>query len=809
MNGDSRSDGPGAATIAFLDEKAGAEEALRAVVAVDAEHSTWQFSDVPLDSGTFGELVSRGIVVKDDGAYRLADRSAVEAVLDNDAPPATEPTESSRSLSLPTIDRSVVAGLFGALVLVAAARMTTISSVFQRGYWLSPANDPYYFRYWLEQLLASSSGLTDFGVLVDAPGGVAGRRPLSHATNWFVAELLGGSQWAADMVAIWVPVLGSVLLGVLLYLLAVVLTNDARVGIASVLVFAVTPVHTVYTGIGFLDHNVHQYFWLGVTLLSLGWLAVDLTERLATMERPATAVAAHLRERNTWIAAGAFGLSVALGTHAWGGSPLLLIPLTAYIALRMTMDVRADVEPLRANLPLIAGLAVGSILSIVLHVSWGWHSTFVALTPALVAVGAVGVAAVGELWRRYDLPIRGLLVADGVIAGVGLLLFRIVRPADWAAARGRVDDLLFRDGATETASLYSPDFQVVFGPLYQLGMEFYIALAVLLWVWYVVVRRYEPGWLLIGTYSSYLLVLAGVQVRFAGQLALPMAILGGLGVVYVLSALEVTRRPALFASETTPEAVAVARPARLDPPIMRPETKKIAAIAAVGVLIFGLSLIYVPGLNAQTTYSEAQVDALAEIDAHATAHDKSFPENYVFNEWGENRMYNHFVNGESAGYGYAQSNFRTFQTGDDPDSWYEEFEDRVGYVVVAETDTELPAETTQRQLLDGLGAGAESGEPLVHYQLLYVDADRTAAAFVVVPGATITTSGSPGDEIIVSTDVEVTNTTFTYEREATVDENGDLSVTVPYAGVYEVGDETVTVSDETVLEGETVSVESA
>lgn len=55
---------------------------------------------------------------------------------------------------------------------------------------------------------------------------------------------------------------------------------------------------------------------------------------------------------------------------------------------------------------------------------------------------------------------------------------------------------------------------------------------------WVVYRRYEPGWLLVGTYVGYLLVLAGIQVRFAGQLAIPLAILGGFGVVYVLSAVD-------------------------------------------------------------------------------------------------------------------------------------------------------------------------------------------------------------------------------------------------------------------------------
>ncbi|SFC59901.1 hypothetical protein SAMN05444422_111119 [Halobiforma haloterrestris] len=103
-------------------------------------------------------------------------------------------------------------------------------------------------------------------MFVDAPHGISGRRPATHATNWFFTELLGGGQGAADTVAAWLPVVASVALGLLIYKLAVLLTRDVRVGVASVLVFAVTPVNAVYTSLGFLDHNLHQYFWLGVTL---------------------------------------------------------------------------------------------------------------------------------------------------------------------------------------------------------------------------------------------------------------------------------------------------------------------------------------------------------------------------------------------------------------------------------------------------------------------------------------------------------------------------------------------------------------
>lgn len=269
-------------------------------------------------------------------------------------------------------------------------------------------------------------------MFVDAPHGISGRRPATHATNWFFAELLGGGQGAADTVAAWLPVVASVALGLLIYKLAVLLTRDVRVGVASVLVFAVMPVNAVYTSLGFLDHNLHQYFWLGVTLLSLGWLAVDLQRQSVGGNggQDHDCVYGHLRAPATWVVAIVFGISVAAGTHAWGGSPLLLIPLAGYIALRAAMDARENISPVLAALPVLGGLLIGSTISIALNVRWGWHAQFVSMTPAMVLAGGLVVTAAGELWRRLEIHLGGLLAVEALVAVAGLYAFRRLRPED-------------------------------------------------------------------------------------------------------------------------------------------------------------------------------------------------------------------------------------------------------------------------------------------------------------------------------------------------------------------------------------------
>jgi len=807
MTDDVDSEAVADATSSFLDDHADGEQALDIVLAVDSEHSTWSFDDIDIDSGTFGELVSRGIVRKVAGAYQVTDSESVQAVMDGepvvDGPTTTD--GSTREFSLPSADYRSMAGLVVALCVVAGARMTAFTSVFQRGYAISPGNDPYYFRYWLGELLADSSGISDFGVLVDAPRGVTGVRPFSHATNWVVAELLGGGPWAAETVAIWFPIVASVALGAVIYKLAVLLTRDVRIGLASVLVFAVTPVHATYTGLGFFDHNAHQYFWLGVTLLTLGWLAVDLQQRVAERDDRREAVVSHLRSPPTWVAAVVFGFSVAAGTHAWGGSPLLLVPLAGYIGLRVALDVRTALSPLLSNLPILIGVGLGSLLSALLHFRWGWHSGFVSITPTLVFGSGVVVAALGELWRRRELDYRGLLVGEGVVAVSVLVVFRWLRPEDWARALQRADALFFREGATETVSLFSTEYAVLLGPLYQFGIGFYLALAMLGWVGVVVARRYEPGWLLLGAYSGFLLVLAGIQVRFAGQLAIPFSILGGVGVVYLFSAVDLARPPVPLAEE----GVSTALDERGSiPSLSLPDRHKTVYVVGLGMLIFGISLIFVPGFAAQIDYSGPQASALEAVDDHATEFDREYPANFVLSEWGENRMYNHFVNGESRSYGYAQNNFRDFQSGSDPDGWYSQFDGRVGYVVVTEVDADIPAESTQNQLLANLGAGGNGTEALSHYQLLSVDEDRSAAAFAVVPGATITAAGEPGETVNVSTEVSVDDTSFSYEHEVTIGDNEQVEVIVPYAGEYSVGSERVEITETDVLNGTVVATGS-
>ncbi|ELZ01826.1 hypothetical protein [Natrialba asiatica] len=797
------------ATATFCEDHDGGRDAVEAVLAVDTERDTWSFDDVPLDSGTFGELVSRGIVTKDGGEYRISSPDGVTAALEGDEVSSADESRSGRDRfsGLPAVDARAIGALTGALALLVGMRLLTYQSVFRDGNVVLRGNDPYYYRYWMEELLAESDGITDWSVVGTLPQGAVERRPLTHATNWFVAELLGGDQWAADMVAAWLPVVATLALGIVLYWLAVVVTDDVRVGVTSVFLLALTPIHAVYTGVGFLEHRLHQYFWLGVTLLSIAWIVMDLKRRRDDQPTVDLAIRRHLSDPRTWIAVVASGIALSFSIFAWGGSVLMLVPVAAYLGLKVVIDVREGVPPVRANASLLAGVGVCSLVSIALHFRVGWHEAFAGLVPLLVVIGGVAVVGLGEVWRRFDRSSTSLLGFEIAIAGLGTAAFRSLRPDDWARLLDRSDDLFFREhhGATELGSLFTTENSVIFEPMAQIGLHFYIALVALGWCCWSAYKRYEPGWLLLASYGLVWLVLATIQMRFAAQLMIPLSVLGGMGLVYLFSWVDLARLPKPLRES---DGARADRPdpatdgGEYAPSIVVPRNwRKLVTLVWVALLICGMSLIFLPSLSAQTTYSDAEFGAAMAIDEHAETADREYPENFVLSTWGDNRMYNYFVNGESQSYGYAASNFEEFQTGSDPDGWYDQFEDRVGYVVLTD-QSDVSAEMTQSRLHEEYGTGGNQTDPLAHYQAVYLDEEVTA--FAVVPGATITGSGEAGENVTVETETVVSGETLTYEQSATVGDDGTFSVTVPYPGEYDVGTASVDVSRSAVESGESV-----
>lgn len=792
------------------------EPALREILAVDERRDGWTFGDVPVDSGTFGELVSRGVVESAGDEYHLSDPTAVRAALDgeeaatsggnataggeaNDGPVfssvlggGTDSPGSSLRNALPTVHREAAVGLAAALALVALFRLVAYPSVFRNGDVVLMANDPYYYRHWLLELVERGAGA--FAV----PEGIRAGEPLLVAALWSVVRAVGGDARAVDLVLAWYPVVAALGTGLAVYGAARRLANDARVGVAAVGFLAVTPVHAYRSAIGFGDHHAFDYLLVGVALYALvGAAAVD-------RELPGRDLVA---AATPWTLL--LGGTVAAQVLAWNAGPLLVLPIGLYAVGRALFDVRGDRSPIRGLAPTIVGVALSAALVRAAHQSWGWQADYVAITPVLLFGGVVAVAIAGEAARRAD-------VSWSVAGGSSVAAAGAVFAAAWTRFpdfrtefRQEVDRLATKPGQsdiTETASLFDPDLGGPLAPIFYFGFALFLAVPYVAWGLWAVATRERFDWLAACSYAVVLLVLGGMQVRFAGALAVAVAVFAGLGFVHLASAVDLARRPAVFGESETATPGSSRRPTdgtgrstdrslRLD----LPDGRSLGLLVALAVLVAGLGAVLTPPLTDDLTVEEESYQAASWIQDDAESRGLAEDRRYVFSRWDRNRMYNAFASGDSLSYGYARSNYDGFLVATNETAWFQRLDGRAQYVVTGDRETsgELRDETLYHRLHENYGADA------AHFRAVYATDDGSRKVFTVVPGATITGEADSEGSVTASTEVEIGGTAVTYERTALV-ENGTYAVTVAHPGEYAVGNDTVRVSEDDVRNGTTV-----
>ncbi|AQL43338.1 hypothetical protein BV210_11840 [Halorientalis sp. IM1011] len=769
-----------------LSERPELASALESVRPVDDDSETWTFEDVPIDSGTFGELVSAGLVEKVDGEYRLPD--ATRRALDGEeVSGTTDQEETDLDLTMPAfdVDRRAAGALVGALALVVLFRTVfSFGSVFRDGAVVLSGNDPYFYRYHVEQLLAQGGGF-DAALLSELP--IPHGEPLMVATLYWLAGLFGGTASAAGTVLAWYPVVSALLTGLLLYVLAVKLTDDRRVGLAAVAFLATTPAHAIRTSLGFADHHAFDYPWLVLTALALVVLA-GRDERA-------------YRDPRAWLAGLGLGAGVAGQILAWDYGTALVVPVALVIALAVLLDVDADRSPLQSNAPLLGGLALAALAVQFVHGETGWHTDFVTAVPLLLVGGVAAVLAVGEVVHRLDLPALAMAGAEvlGVVAAV--FLVPVLVTDFWARAGDRADRFFATRNIVETQPLISGDFTWFL----LLGLVLVLAIPPLIWA----SRRATDGskpWLVAGVYTWYLLALAAVQVRFVGELAAFTALFGGLGFVWLAHWVDLAAIPRPFAAETaTPGPRGDETTDGGTRTLRLPTAREAGLLLALFLLVGGVGVLQTPIKTSQLTIEDGAYQSAAAIDDHATAANLSHPENYVLSQWGRNRMYNYFVSGESHSYGYAQNEYRTLYTSANESQWYRSHRNRVGYLVTESTpDANTSARSLFARLHDGFGSRQSTVGGLAHFRAIYASEGGTYKAFRMVPGATITGTGPASSTTTLTQSVEVSGASFTYERQVRTDADGEYAVTVPYPGEYSLWNETVSVSERNVTAGNRV-----
>jgi len=770
-------DAGGAAEL--LEERPDLADPLEAVLAVDDREDAWSFDDVPVDSGPFGELVSRGVVESAGDDYCVADPAAARAALNGDLDASSTATDSEDnqtfsvpSLALPTIDRTTAAIIAAAIAFVGLVRAHPIQSVYRDGNVVLSGNDPYYYRYWVEQALASGESVLDLSALATLPDAVQKGEPLTVATLWWVSELLGGTPDIAGHVLAWYPVVSAVVTAGMVYLVAVWVTEDRRVGVAAVLVFALIPGHALRTSLGFADHHAFDFPWLAATTLCL--------VALVRSESP------NLRAPRTWALSAALGIAIAAQVLAWEAGPLLILAVGLVVVAKALADVHTGRSPLRQAAPVAVGALVGAALAALVHVVVGWHTQQVAFAPALLFAGTIGALLAAEVVHRTTGDIRHLAAVDAVGAVVGFLIFRALLPEYWTRLQTELDRLFRSDNIAETAGLLSPDS---FGFLYLFGFALALALPFMaMGAW----RALEDDrWLVASVYGWYFFLLATFQVRFVGELAAFAAVFAGYGFVWV----------AAWIDAASPISERVER-------LRLPDRTQLGTLVLLFVLVASLGIVQVPVKTSQVTITDDTYHTSQFLAERSADRGQEYPDNYVLSEWGQNRHYNYFVSGESRSYGYAESNYDRFIRSSNPDESYDRFEGRVGYVVLETGRSTSGQGTTYQQLTETYGSRTDETPGLAHYRALYLAPGESRVAYAVVPGATVTGNASVNATVSLATDVAIPNAEFTYERQTTANADGTYSVAVANPGTYQVqiDGETreVTVNESAVRNGSSV-----
>ncbi|PGF17156.1 hypothetical protein CP556_14200 [Natrinema sp. CBA1119] len=815
----------------FAADRENGAAALEAALAADADGEPWSFDDVALDSGTFGELVSRGIVAKVDGEYRLADRDAVRRALEGDDPVSAESTQDEEGV-LAGVDvpgagqgvdavraalvglvslRAIVIGL--ALAFVGAVRTVLIyGDVHRDGVVVLPGNDPYRYRYWVEQLVTSDLQPWNPGDLSAMPSEVAGNDVFYYWLAWLASALLGNSVEAVSTVLTWYPVVAAMGTALAVYALTMRLTGDFRMGIASILMLALIPIHTTYTALGFADHHALDYLLLTLVAGSL----VLVVDRDPEVRIGGAVLSAR------WVGVIGFGLVLAAQNAAWRGGPLWLAGIGLYVFVQTIVDVTNDRSPLEFGIPVLSAIGITAAVTLVFWGWFGWLEESRAVAPVLLFVGSGVVLAGGEGARRVDVSTRAMGAGAVTLASIAAVTAWLIVPVVTESVTRAIwyFEETGSSGITETASLFSADFNVIFGPLMYLGGAFVLALPVIGWATWTAFRSDQRGWGVVATLSWYLLVWTVIQLRFAAEFAPFVALFAGIGFVALLSWVDLAEPTTLFAGESGGQSPSGARSTgqslsdggKGDESLSNgvisrsnlPAPSRAAFIVLGFLLISSFSLIYVPSYMGDVVSDESTHETAMWLEGYSAEQGYEYPENYVFSPWSENLQYNYFVNGESASYWYAQSNYEDFITSSDPDGWYDELRSEGRFVVTHGIDGNYSDSSTQATLHDRLGSRGDDAPGAGQYRALHVSDDRDRAAFELVPGARMTGSGPVNGTITIETPVEIDGEEFTYERQVETNRYGDYGVTVPYAADYETAGETRTVTADDVEEGATL-----
>jgi len=669
------------------------------------------------------------------------------------------------------------AALGTALALLVAVRLFSFPSVFRGGDVVLLSNDPWVFRYLVDQALTEGA-ISRANPTVNWRG-----EPLLIWTLAFFSFLLGGVE-STGFVLAWYPVVTALVSAVLVFVLARTLTDDVRIALTAVVVLAVTPLHVSRTALGFADHHAFDYMWLTLTATALTWLVVR-----TDAER-----------RRRWQMAGVLGFAIAGQTLAWQVSPLFLVPTAGAVGVASLVVVRTD-APTRTLAPVVGGFGLAAVVVQLVHRTLAWQNGVVAGTPALLFAGGLVVLGLVEAVDRIDRSWPALLAAGVAIVALGTAVLWLAVPGFVTAALDQIRgfnayiERLRTSGIGETTPI-TEAFGPILGPLILLGFSPFLGLPAMVWGLLRGWRHREPAWFVLAAYVVYFLGLAFVQRRWAVQLGLFLSVLAAVGFIHFAHWLALVLPPVRL---------------RDDPPddrdaIEPPDRQRLALLGGFAAVGLGGSTLYSGFILSRVTIDDAAYKAAVWIRDYADERGWSYPQNYVLAAWGRVRSFNYLVSGESRSYWYARRNYEDFVFGGNPAEWYEQFAGRVGFVVTRPRPG-AAFRNNQARLHGNDGSATDTVDGVGHYRAMWESADGEVKVFTLVPGATVAGTGPAETTLELSTTatLEGTGRTVEYRRRVETDSEGTFSVTLAHPGEYEVRGEgrgeTLTVGDAAVREG--------
>lgn len=736
---------------------------------------TWVFEDADIDSGAFGELVSQEFVEEHAGEYRFIYPELIESVIneDNKEIPQSEVVE--RNL-IARIDWTAVGMVGAALLFVGLVRVGfTHRSTFRADHIMLAGNDAYFYRFWAEQLLNSQTAEFSLqGLHRDAlPGNVAVHDTLMIVFGWWFAAVLGGTSRAAGMALAVYPPLFGVLTAAITYKISTSTFNDKLAGVAGVGILAVTPAHAFRTALGFGDHHAFDFLLVGVT-------AIGLIRILVSTER------AKSSQWESFSAVGLFASGVTGLALVWRGGPLFILPVAVVVFLRTLWNVRANRSPLRTDSLLFAGLVTAAGATLIIHLSLGWVEPFRGFAPSLLLGGAVLVGIVGEVVSRANGSARTALIVDlaAVVPG-GALAWAFVPDVPRATKQFiAYMTTVAGSGIAETQSLIGGGLTFI-RPIFLFGLFLFLALPYLGWATYQLWRENYPVSLVITVFGWYFLLLAVVQLRFAGSLSLFIAVFAGLGFKHLFAVVGYGSRPTPFRTED--DSSRVDQLADLE--LSVPPRRELLSIGLLVLLVSGLSIVQTPIKMEQVDVDDSTYEAAVAIEDHYTT-TADPPTRYVLSFWPDNRLYNFVLGGDYRYYDFARTNYPTFLADTRPGNWTG---DQVGYVVIRKTDAGFGDRMMYSRLFERSGSRGDGVAGVGTFRLIHVGDGGDVKVFAHTGGYELSGTATPNETVEIQKEVTVNGESFTYKREIKVNPSGTYSLRVSYSGTYRVDNRTVSV----------------